>query len=69
MNATNTYTATIDSGEGGETTFAAATVDAALALAVEWAEGGEYREDGTVIVRVSGPDGDRTEYVRVTAAA
>lgn len=47
-----TYTATIDMGEGGTTTLTAASVADAMVQAVAWAQAGDWREDGTVLVRV-----------------
>lgn len=63
----NNYEASIDSGEGGTTTIQAATVTEAMGKATEWAKGGEWKQDGTVIVRVKGPDGEDREDVEVYA--
>lgn len=65
---TQTYTATIDGGEGGETTIQATDLAAAAIAAAEWAAEGEWREDGCVIVRVTGPDGTERIDVPVIAA-
>lgn len=62
-----TYTADIDTGEGGATRIEAGSLAEATRKAVEWAEAGEWREDGTVIVRVKGSDGEAREDVAVTA--
>ncbi len=62
------YTATIDMGEGGTTTIRAESLAGAVEQARGWAEAGEWREDGTVVVRVSGPDGAERVDVPVTAA-
>lgn len=51
---TKIYTATIDGGEGGETTFHAATASEALVEAIDWAREGDWPEEGCdVEVRVA----------------
>ncbi len=62
-----TYDANIDMGEGGATTIEAANLAEAVTKAEAWAKAGEWKEDGAVIVRVSGPDGDERIDVNVTA--
>lgn len=64
----NEYNATIDTGEGGETIIRAATVAEAMAKAVVWAKAGRWKQDGSVIVRVTGPDGEDREDVQIVAA-
>lgn len=61
------YTANIDMGDGGATTIQAADLADATRQAVAWAQAGEWREDGEVIVRVSGPDGEDSRRVAVAA--
>jgi hypothetical protein len=60
-----TYQVRIDGGQGGETTLAAADLADAVRRASAWARAGEWREDGTVVVSVSGPDGKQTVDVPV----
>lgn len=62
---TQTYAASIDGGQGGTTEIDACNLDEATGLAAIWARAGEWREDGTVGVHVSGPDGEETFGVDV----
>lgn len=66
MTTKHTYTAEIDGGEGGVTEIQAPTLAEAAGLAADWVRAGEWREDGTVSVRVSGPDGVRVAGVEVS---
>jgi len=60
-----TYICTIDSGEGGTTTIQAGSLVAAVVKAREWVAGGDWRIDGTVILRVNGGGQSHQEDVSV----
>ena len=67
-----TYTATIDGGEGGETTFQAQTAAEALAKAIDWARRGDWPDEGCdVDVAVTAEDESDTECetVHILSAA
>lgn len=68
-NATRTYHAEIDGGQGGETTFEADSIESALSRTIEWAEGGDWPDTGCKVrVRVwsEDEDGDIVEEERDT---
>ena len=46
------FTATIDHGQGGQTTIEAIDVQEALSMAEQWAREGEWHQDGEVTVEV-----------------
>ena len=66
-----TYTARIDGGEGGETTFCAKTAKEALVAAISWAEDGDWPDGGCeceVSVEANG-DPDDCDEATVTIAS
>ena len=69
---TKTYTATIDGGEGGETTFRADTASEALVEAIDWAREGDWPDEGCdVEVAVSNEDDEsdaESETVHILSA-
>lgn len=55
MNTKNiSFQASIDQGQGGTTMIKASDIAAAVEKATEWAQAGEWRQDGSVSVRVWG---------------
>lgn len=64
------YTAKIDGGQGGTTTFTAATAGAAMVQAIEWAEEGDWPEEGCdVDITVENEDDEeRTETIHIQSA-
>ncbi len=66
-----TYTASIDGGEGGDTTLEAVSLNEALVAAILWALDGDWPEDGCeILVAVEDEDGDEVrETVQVPSTA
>lgn len=57
-----TYTAKIDGGEGGETTITAESAATALVQAIEWAEEGDWPEEGCTCEVLVVNDQDEDDY-------
>ena len=68
-----TYTAKIDGGEGGDTTFTADSAAEALVEAIEWARQGDWPDEGCdvdVSVENNADESDReTETVHILSVA